>query len=113
MSEGEKRHPGWVLKYPGRATFGVRAATVFILPKTEDVQIYSRWGGAGFGAAAKGKLRTRIRYYFPPGVRVPSVGLMEAPFKHPKIGSLLDLTSKPRETPSPKQSKGGSYEVPK
>jgi hypothetical protein len=27
VSEGEELHPGWVLEHPGRATFGVRAAT--------------------------------------------------------------------------------------
>jgi hypothetical protein len=53
VSEGEERHPGWVLEHLGRATFGVRAATIFILPKAEDVQIYLR-GGAGFGAGPLG-----------------------------------------------------------
>jgi hypothetical protein len=40
VSEGEGRHPGWVLEHPARATRWVRAATILILPKEADVPIY-------------------------------------------------------------------------
>jgi len=58
VSEGEERHPGWVLEHLGRATFGVRAATIFILPKAEDVQIYLR-GVSMIRGRSSGHFRSR------------------------------------------------------
>jgi len=42
---GEQHHPGWVLEHPVRAARWVRAATILILPKEEDAQIYSDKAG--------------------------------------------------------------------
>jgi hypothetical protein len=48
---GEQRYPGWVLNHPARATRWVRAATTLMVPKEEDAQIYTIWGGVGVVAA--------------------------------------------------------------
>jgi hypothetical protein len=43
--EGEAAHPEWVSGHRARATWWVRATTIFILPEAEDSQIYSPLGG--------------------------------------------------------------------